>query len=137
MDKEALIKQIQRHEGLRLFPYRCSAGKLTIGYGRNLDDKGISKSEACAMLSNDIHLCITQTQDNIPFFNNLNDIRQNVLVNMCFNLGIHGLLKFKKFLKALELENYEDASIEMLDSRWAKQVGIRANELSEQIRTGK
>jgi len=136
MNKEFLVSQLQKHEGLRLKPYKDSVGKLTIGYGRNLDDKGISNLEANLMLANDIHECIIQVQEHILFFGKLNDIRQNVLINMCFNLGIYGLLGFKKFLSALEREDFEDASIEMLDSRWALQVGIRATELSEQIRTG-
>ena len=136
MNIEKLIKQLKKHEGLRLKPYRCSSGKLTIGIGRNLDDKGISKPEAYMLLANDVHECINQVKKNIHFFDKLNDIRQNVLINMCFNLGIHGLLKFKKFLAALELGDFEDASIEMLDSRWALQVRTRATELSSQIRTG-
>lgn len=136
MNKEQLIQQIQRHEGLRLKPYKCSADKLTIGYGRNLEAKGISKSEANMMLANDVHECIDQVLEHIKFFDKLNDARQNALVNMCFNLGIYGLLGFKKFLTELEREDFEDASIEMLDSKWAIQVGKRATELSEQIRTG-
>jgi len=136
MNKELLIKQIQKHEGLVLKPYRCSAGKLSIGYGRNLDDVGINKSEACMLLANDIHKCIDQVSE-LYCFDKLNDIRQNVLINMCFNLGIHGLKKFKKFLRALELEDYNVASIEMLDSLWSGQVGKRAIELSDQIRLGK
>jgi len=137
MNKELLIQQIQKHEGLRLKPYKCSSGKLTIGYGRNLEDVGIDNPEACMLLANDIHKCIKQVEDNILCFAKLNDIRQNVLVNMCFNLSINGLLKFKKFLRALELEDYETASVEMLDSLWSKQVGKRASELSDQIRLGK
>ena len=95
MDKEKLIEQLQRHEGLRLKPYRCSADKLSIGYGRNLDDVGISEAEANMILANDIHKCINQCKKEIPFFFRMNDARQNVPVNMCFNLGIYGLLKFK------------------------------------------
>jgi len=137
MNKELLIKQIQKHEGLRLKPYRCSAGKLSIGYGRNLDDVGINKSEACMLLANDIHKCIKQVEDNINCFEHLNDIRQNVIINMCFNLGIYGLLRFRKFLAALDNSEYDKASVEMLDSLWSKQVGKRAIELSDQIRLGK
>jgi lysozyme len=136
MNKGKLIDQIQKHEGLRLKPYKCSAGKTTIGFGRNLEDKGISKSEACMLLANDLHECINQVKEKIPFFGQLNDARQNVLVNMCFNLGIYGLLKFKRFLRALDLGRFERASVEMLDSRWAGQVGVRAKELSRQIKTG-
>ena len=136
MDKKALIKQLQKHEGLRLKPYRCSAGKLSIGYGRNLDDVGISKPEALMLLSNDVHKCIKQVKENIHCFNKLNDVRQNVLINMCFNLGIYGLLGFKRFLKALEEEDWVLAKTEMLDSVWAIQVGKRAIELSVQILLG-
>jgi len=137
MNKEALIKQLQKHEGIRLKPYHCSAGKLSIGYGRNLDDVGISHPEALMLLSNDVHKCIKQVEDNIPCFKQLNDIRQNVIINMCFNLGIHGLLKFRKFLTALDNSDYLTASVEMLDSLWSGQVGKRAIELSDQIRIGK
>jgi lysozyme len=136
MNKERLIKQLQRHEGLVLKPYRCSAGKLSIGYGRNLEDVGISKAEANMLLVNDIHKCIEQVAK-LFCFDKLNDVRQNVLINMCFNLGIYGLKKFKKFLRACELEDFTTASVEMLDSMWSKQVGIRATELSNQMRIGK
>ena len=136
MDKEKLIKQLQKHEGLRLKPYLCSQNKYTIGYGRNLEDNGISQAEANMMLANDIHKCIEQAET-LHCFDKLNDIRQNVVINMIFNLGFYGLKKFKKFLRALELEDYETASIEMLDSLWSKQVGSRAIELSDQIRLGK
>ena len=136
MNKEILIKQIQKHEGLRLKPYRCSAGKLSIGYGRNLDDVGISQSEACMLLSNDLHKCIKQCEE-LYCFDKLNDIRQNVLVNMCFNLGIVGLKRFVKFLRALELGDYETASIEMLDSLWSKQVKGRSKHLAKTMREGK
>jgi lysozyme len=135
MDKEKLIEQLQRHEGLMLKPYKCSAGKLSIGYGRNLEANGISKSEACMLLSNDVHKCIKQCEE-LFCWDNLNDVRQNVLVNMCFNLGIYGLKRFKKFLGALDRKDYVVASVEMLDSLWSKQVGKRAMELSDQIRLG-
>ena len=136
MNKEKLIKQIQKHEGLRLKPYKCSANKYTIGYGRNLEDNGISQAEANMLLANDIHKCIEQVET-LHCFDKLNDTRQNVLINMCFNLGIYGLKKFKKFLRACELEDFTTASVEMLDSMWSKQVGIRATELSNQMRIGK
>lgn len=91
--------QLVRHEGLRLKPYRCTAGKLTIGIGRNLDDRGISQKEAYAMLERDIHDCEQQLIDEIPeIYSKLDEVRQSVLLNMCFNLGIGGLLEFNNTL---------------------------------------
>jgi len=100
---EALMNRIKaqlvRHEGLRLKPYRCTAGKLTIGIGRNLNDCGISQSEAYIMLINDIMNCEKQLQAKIPdIYNGLDEVRKSVLLNMCFNLGINGLLGFKNTL---------------------------------------
>lgn len=131
-----LIEQIKRHEGLKLKPYRCTANKLTIGYGRNIEDVGISEAEAEILLSNDLSRCTKEVAKHVESFAKLNDARQSVLVNMCFNLGIAGLLKFKKFIAAVNDGFFELAAKEMLDSLWAKQVGNRAIELSEQIKTG-
>ena len=117
-------------------PYRDTVGKLTIGVGRNLDDVGISELEAELMLTNDVNKCIADVKRHITVFNTLNDARQAVLVNMCFNLGISGLLKFKRFIAAVNAGEYLDAAIEMLDSKWANQVGYRATELSKQMKTG-
>jgi len=131
---ETLFEQISRHEGLRLVPYRCTAGKLTIGYGRNLDDRGIREEEARVMLANDIAevravLCLY-----LAWFATTHNTVQDVLVNMGINLGTSGLLKFKRTLAYLEAEQYNSAADEMLDSLWAKQVPNRAKELSDMIR---
>lgn len=132
----SLIEQLKRHEGLRLKPYKCTADKLTIGYGRNLEDKGISESEAELMLSSDIHEVQDELTKRLAIYSSLNPARKDALTNMGFNLGVSGLLNFKNMISALELGYYDLAAAEMLDSRWAKQVGERAKELSEQIRTG-
>jgi len=130
--------QLVRHEGLRLKPYRCTAGKLTIGIGRNLDDCGITESEAYIMLINDIINCEKLLQAKIPdIYNQLDEVRKSVLVNMCFNLGINGLLGFKNTLAFIKAGDWERAANNMLVSRWAKQVGRRAIELSELMRKGK
>ena len=139
---EALMNRIKaqlvRHEGLRLKPYRCTAGKLTIGIGRNLDDCGITQSEAYVMLINDIMNCEKQLQSKIPdIYNGLDEVRKSVLLNMCFNLGINGLLGFKNTLAFVKAGDWERAANNMLVSRWAKQVGRRAIELSELMRKGK
>jgi lysozyme len=135
---DRIKEQLVRHEGLRLRPYRCTAGKLTIGIGRNLDDCGISQSEAYVMLINDIMNCEKQLQAKIPdIYNGLDEVRKSVLLNMCFNLGISGLLGFKNTLEFIKVGDWERAANNMLVSRWAKQVGRRAIELSELMRKGK
>ena len=130
--------QLVRHEGLRLKPYRCTAGKLTIGYGRNLDDCGISQTEAYLLLENDIQNCEKQLLDKIPeIYDALDEVRKSVLLNLCFNLGIGGLLEFKNTLAFIAAGDWERAANGMLASKWAKQVGRRAIELSELMRKGK
>ena len=134
---DIVSKQLRRHEGLKLKPYYCTAGKLTIGYGRNLDDVGITKEEAEYLLQNEIRSCIADLQKKIPdIYNNVNHVRQAVLVNMCYNLGITGLLKFKKTLASIQQGDYKLASEQMLQSLWAEQVGNRAKLLSELMKNG-
>ena len=130
------INQIKQHEGLRLKMYQCTAGRNTIGYGRNLDDVGISQDEAEYMLLNDVNKVFNQLNDNLSYFAGLNEARQAVLINMAFNMGYTGLMRFKKFLADVENGFFEKASKEMLDSRWAAQVGMRSYELSQQVKTG-
>jgi lysozyme len=135
--KNRIKAQLVRHEGLKLKPYRCIAGKLTIGIGRNLDDCGISQKEAYAMLERDILDCEQRLIDEIPeIYNNLDEVRQSVLLNMCFNLGIKGLMGFKNTLSFIAAGDWERAANNMLASKWAKQVGRRAIELSELMRKG-
>ncbi|MDP3115465.1 MAG: glycoside hydrolase family protein [Candidatus Cloacimonadaceae bacterium] len=130
-------EQLLRHEGLKLKPYRCTAGKLTIGVGRNLDANGISQKEAIYLLENDILHCETELLEHIPLvYLRLNDIRKSVLLNMCFNLGITGLMGFKNTLAFIGAGDFERAANNMLVSKWAKQVGRRAIELSELMRKG-
>jgi len=120
---ERIKEQLVRHEGLRLKPYRCTAGRLTIGIGRNLDDCGISQSEDYVMLINDIMNCEKQLQSKIPdIYNGLDEVRKSVLLNMCFNLGINGLLGFKNTLAFVKVGDWERAANNMLVSKWAKQV---------------
>lgn len=130
-----IIQNLKRDEGLRLSPYLCLANKLTIGYGRNLDDVGISEEEAELMLINDINKCVQQLST-IPVYRTLDRIRQDVLINMCFNLGFHGLLSFLKMWRALSIYDYEKAADEMMDSKWFKQVGSRAVRLVYEMRKG-
>ena len=136
MNKQKLAEQLEKHEGLKLKPYLDTVGKLTLGIGRNLEDKGITRDEAFVMLNNDVDYFYKKLDAELPFFKTLNDARQNVLVNMAFNLGVYGLLSFKMTLRLIEYGDFENASNEMLDSKWALQVGSRAIELSKQLRTG-
>lgn len=136
MNRDALISQLLSDEGLRLRPYRCTANKLTIGVGRNLDDVGISKDEAMYLLANDIRRVYGQVTDALPWFVKLNDARQNVLLNMAFNLGVKGLLGFKQTLAFIQDGSYDSAASAMLQSKWARQVGNRAVRLAQIMRTG-
>mgnify|MGYP001582168379 FL=1 len=136
-----LIKQLQIDEGSRKnthgnhIPYKDTVGKTTLGYGRNIEDIGISEDEAMYLLRNDIARCRYECEIHIPIFKALNEVRQNVLINMCF-MGIGKVLEFKKMLTALEAGDFKQASKEMLDSLWAKQVGDRAYRLSRQMEHG-
>jgi lysozyme len=130
-----LIAMLQRHEGLRLKPYKCTAGKLSIGYGRNLDDMGISEVEAMVMLRNDIEQCY-QELEMFSWFEDLDQVRQEALVDMLFNLGLPTFLEFKKTLKFVAEGKYSQAAEEMLRSKWADQVGDRAKELAYMVDTG-
>jgi lysozyme len=140
MEKALLQKvtdQLLRHEGLKLKPYRCPAGKLTIGVGRNIEANGISQKEAFVLLENDILRCESEILAEIPdIYSRLNETRKSVLLNMCFNLGISGLLGFKNSLAFIATGDFERAANGLLSSRWAKQVGKRAIELSELMRKG-
>jgi len=136
INKSRLKSVLIRHEGLKLKPYKDTVGKLTIGVGRNLEDRGISKEEALFMLENDIKIVEEELDRTIPWWRKLDSVRQEVLVNMAFNLGVPKLLRFKKFLKALQEGNYGQASFEMLNSLWAKQVGRRAKELAYAMEKG-
>lgn len=132
-----LLEQLKRDEGLHLFPYKDSAGKLTIGYGRNLDDNGISEDEAYILLVNDIDRVRTQLARAVPWYRDMNHpAREAVLENMAFNLGTAGLMRFTRALEAVRAGVYNDAAKHMLHSLWAKQVGQRAERLAEQMRKG-
>ncbi len=136
-DKEASLKkivtrQLIEHEGLKLKPYRCPAGKLTIGVGRNLEERGISEEEALYLLNNDIAESIKDLQKifaDADGFENLPEAVQRVLVDMRFNLGDSGFKSFKKMIKAIKAGNFSEAALEMRNSKWFKQVGSRGKTL--------
>lgn len=136
MYRDRLAAQLRRHEGERLKPYRDTTGHLTIGVGRNLDANGIHPDESALMLANDIDAAAKGVSARLLWFDALDAVRQAVLVNMAFNLGVSGLLDFHKMLSAVEHGQYGRAADEMIDSTWARQVGARAVELAAQMRTG-
>lgn len=136
LNTERLKQILIKHEGLRLKPYTDTVGKLTIGVGRNLDDRGISKDEALYMLENDIKIVEKEAREIFENFDQLDDVRQEVILNMLFNLGKAKFLSFKKFIQAVKERNFEKAADEMLNSKWARQVGKRAQELSFAMRNG-
>ena len=131
-----LLEQLIDHEGLRLKPYTDTVGKLTIGVGRNLDDVGITSDEAMILLKNDVERTIDSLDRHLDWWRNLNASRQRALISMAFNLGIGGLLKFKKALSAMQEGRWLDAQEEMLNSKWASQVGRRADDLAQIMFTG-
>ena len=137
IDRAAMIRQLRLHEGERLKPYRCTAGKLTIGVGRNLEDRGISAEESAMLLANDIAAEERELLRALPWVATLDEVRQRVLLDMAFNMGIVGLLGFKRTLATIQAGDYQAAATMMLDSRWAKQVGQRAERLSRMMATGK
>jgi lysozyme len=132
-----LSDMLIKHEGKRNKPYECTAGKLTIGVGRNLDDMGLTEDEVLYLLDNDIQRCDTELLHNFKWYSDLCRARQDALINLCFNIGITRLLTFTHSLSYMEAEDYEKAADEFLNSRWAEQVGNRAIEVTELIRTGR
>ena len=135
MNRQLLRSQLERHEGLRLKPYLDTVGKLTVGYGRNLEDVGISRDEADFMLDNDIDQ-VERQLETVDEYRDLDPIGQTVIGNMAFNLGFAGLMGFKNMWAAIGRRDWDRAADEMLNSKWARQVGVRAVELSEIMRAG-
>jgi len=127
-----------RHEGKRLNPYLDSEGILTIGVGRNLSRKpAISYGEMMMMLDNDLDDAEHDLSNAYPWLvSKDDDVRRDVLIDMVFNLGITRFKGFKRMIAAFECDSYEDCAREMLDSKWAVQVGRRATELAHMMITG-
>lgn len=128
---EGLREDLIAEEGIRLKPYLCPAGKLTLGVGRNLDDVGITEDEAMAMLDNDIERVKGQLAKALPWLETKSPDVQRAIANMTFQMGIGALLKFKKMLAALQARDYNAARREALDSAWAKQTPQRAKRVTD------
>ena len=130
-----IYEQLKRDEGFSPTPYKCTEGFLTIGYGRNLENNPISEKEASDMLLKDVWKVFVPLAE-IGLVDKFDNPRQSVFINMAFQMGVSGLLKFKKTINYYQNGDYESCAKEMLDSKWAKQTPNRANRLSEQMRSG-
>lgn len=148
MNHEAMIDELKRDEADKPHPYfdcghppvltchRCGKGILTIGIGRNLRDKPLSQEERYHLLNNDIDEVIVALDQHFPWWSKLDEVRQRVLVNMAFNMGVEKLSAFTHTLGFIQSGDYASAADEMLRSAWAKQVGVRADRLAAMMRTG-
>ena len=153
---DKIVDMLRKHEGLRLYPYHCSEEKLSIGIGRNLEDGGITdveldyigktledilkvgltQEEAYYLCRNDISNVEKELLERKPVVNQLDSVRQMCLVDMGFNMGVPRLMKFVKMWGAIEVGDFYEASEQMLDSRWATQVGKRSESLAEMMKLG-
>lgn len=138
-----IYELIERHEGNERYPYRCPAGKLTIGIGRNLDDRGISPDEAHYLLRNDVAIAEKELAETFAWYPTLDRARQNAMIDLFINMGMPTLKLFRKFLYNMGSDNFDEAAAELLrgtgpggKSRYYAQVGKRAETIAEIIRTG-
>ena len=132
---QEIVAEIKRHEGFRPTVYKCTEGYDTIGYGFAIKDLDIDEDVADLILMKKLHTLLQRISVAFPWFQDIDDIAKSVVINMCYQLGLRGFSKFKKTIYLLETNQYQEASIEMLDSLWAKQTRIRAKELSETLRS--
>ncbi len=146
MTKDLLISELVRDEGEKLTVYDDGTGRavkpgmttqghLTIGVGRALDVNGITPTESRYLLSNDIDRTLEGLRASLAWFDTLSDVRQRVLCNMGFNLGVNGLLQFHDLMRYCEEQRWSLAADAMMDSKWATQVGERAERLEAMMRT--
>ena len=156
-NRQDLIEKIIVSEGLRLQVYKDTLGIDTIGIGRNLEDRGITKKEladldiptiehvyeygiteadAVYLATNDVQIVEEELVRAHPCVDRLDSVRQLILMDMAFNMGVPRLCKFKKMWNAIHEEDFPTAAKEMLDSRWANQVKSRATKLANAMHNG-
>ena len=137
MNLDTLKNMLIEHEGMKEFPYRCTAGKLTIGVGRNIQEKGITKAEALFLLDNDI----TEVVDDLkkvfgqPTWDLFPDVVQLVCSDMRFNMGPLGFREFKNMIAAAKVNDWKGMKACMINSAWYKQVGVRSKQLASMMDT--
>jgi lysozyme len=129
-------RQLIRHEGIRLHPYRCSAGKLTLGVGHNLDAKPITERAALVILDDDLAEVRRDLDRELAWWRSLDEVRQRVLMDMVFQMGITGLCRFVQTIDALRGRDSELTATRMLQSLWSQQTPARAERLAEMMRSG-
>jgi lysozyme len=156
-DRRNLITKLINHEGMVLNVYQDSLGIDTIGIGRNLEDRGITDEElayldfpsidavyehgvteadARYLAENDVQIVEDELLRAHPCVDRLDSVRQLILVDMAFNMGVPRLCKFQKMWNAIHEEDFPNAAKEMLDSRWAVQVKSRAVKLANAMHNG-
>ena len=135
---DKLLEMLKRHEGVRSHVYLCSAGYETIGVGRNISKSGmgLSDDEVNYLLENDILRVLKELSSEYPWFNDLDDVRKDAMIDISFNLGATRLRGFRRALAAMEVADYTLAAKEFLDSKWSRDVKGRAHELASMIATG-
>ena len=121
--------------------YKCPAGKWSIGAGRNLQDRGITEDEARYLLNNDIRISIDELTNTFRWFTRLDETRQAAMVELHFNLGLSNLKTFKKTLSLIAeaVEGrvaWHDVGRELLNSKWADQVGRRSQVIADMLIIG-
>ena len=134
-----IIEMLRKHEGVEKYAYKCTADKVTIGVGRNIDKSGgigLSDDEIDYLLSNDIKRVSAELIRAFPWYSELDEVRKDAMIDMCFNMGLPRLSKFKNSLAAMKNGDYDIAALEFLDSNWAKQVGSRSITITDIIRSG-
>lgn len=135
MTRSKLVDQLQKHEGLRLKPYVDTVGKVTIGVGHNLTDKGISYAQAMSILSDDIDETLNFLERRCPWYATLDEVRQRAIADLTFDLMLK-LLDFTHMIAAIEQKDFEQAADCLLASKFASQTGNRAVQLAQMLRTG-
>jgi len=135
MDLHDFQEHLVWAEGERLDLYKDSVGIYTIGVGHNIQEKGVSKAVSRLMLKEDIQSVVDDSRT-LDYWHNLDSVRQLVVADMVFNLGLSRFLKFVNLNKALTIQDYNLAAVEMKDSRWYRQVGRRAVRLVEAMKSG-
>lgn len=136
MNKNRFIKQMRFHEGVRSKVYKDHLGILTIAVGRNLEDRGLSDDEIDYLLANDIQIVENELDNGLSWWRDLDEVRQRALADLAFNMGLPRLHGFVKMLDGLQRRDYHAAADELLDSKYAKQVGARSERVANMIRTG-
>mgnify|MGYP003133995700 FL=1 len=146
MDRSKLVEELIKDEGYKYEIYLDHLGYPTFGVGHLVletdEEYGqpvgtpVSEKRILECLNNDIDIVCKELDQNMTWWSELDDTRQRVLANMAFNLGLPRLGKFKKFLAAVQEQDWEKAAVEMMDSKWATQVGNRAVRLKEKMLNG-